>query len=133
MAVLSLVYGPDRTLGMLAKRCIDIVAGRSRRWSILSPLLLRRRRSSIRLRDGAPVFFRQQRVGLHGRPFTVVKFRTMVPDAEEQLAELEDRNEITRPGVQDDRRPARSPGPAAGSAGRASTSCPSSGTSCAAR
>jgi lipopolysaccharide/colanic/teichoic acid biosynthesis glycosyltransferase len=31
----------------------------------------------IRLRLGGPVFFRHQRTGLHGRPFTVIKFRTM--------------------------------------------------------
>jgi lipopolysaccharide/colanic/teichoic acid biosynthesis glycosyltransferase len=48
----------------------------------------------IRLRDGAPVLFRQTRVGEHGRPFKVVKFRTMIPDAEERLAELEELNEI---------------------------------------
>ena len=42
----------------------------------------------IRLRDGPPVLFRQTRLGLHGRPFKVVKFRTMVPDAEARLAEL---------------------------------------------
>ncbi len=95
MAVLSLVYGPDRTLGMLAKRAIDIVLALAG-LVILSPLLLVVA-LLIRLRDGAPVLFRQQRVGLHGRSFRVVKFRTMIPDAEEQQAELEGRNEISGP------------------------------------
>lgn len=36
----------------------------------------------IKLEDGGPVFFRQERVGTRGRPFTVLKFRSMVPDAE---------------------------------------------------
>jgi exopolysaccharide biosynthesis polyprenyl glycosylphosphotransferase len=36
----------------------------------------------VRLRAGAPVFYRQRRVGRSGRHFTVVKFRTMRPDAE---------------------------------------------------
>lgn len=40
----------------------------------------------IRLRLGSPVLFRQVRPGLHGRPFTMVKFRTMTdgrgPDGE---------------------------------------------------
>jgi lipopolysaccharide/colanic/teichoic acid biosynthesis glycosyltransferase len=44
--------------------------------------------------DGRPIFFRQTRVGLHGRPFQVVKFRTMTPDAEARLAELEALNEV---------------------------------------
>lgn len=33
---------------------------------------------AVRWRLGSPVFFRQQRPGLHGEPFTMMKFRTMV-------------------------------------------------------
>lgn len=36
----------------------------------------------VLLEDGSPVLYRQQRVGLNGRPFTVVKIRTMVRNAE---------------------------------------------------
>lgn len=36
----------------------------------------------VLLGDGRPVLFRQVRVGQHGRLFNIVKFRTMVPDAE---------------------------------------------------
>jgi lipopolysaccharide/colanic/teichoic acid biosynthesis glycosyltransferase len=43
---------------------------------------------------GRPVLFRQQRLGLHGRPFKVFKFRSMDRDAEARLAGLEHRNEI---------------------------------------
>jgi lipopolysaccharide/colanic/teichoic acid biosynthesis glycosyltransferase len=35
----------------------------------------------VRCTMGAPVLFRQERTGLHGRPFTFVKFRTMRPPA----------------------------------------------------
>jgi lipopolysaccharide/colanic/teichoic acid biosynthesis glycosyltransferase len=38
--------------------------------------------AAIKLEDGGPVFFRQERVGLHGRVFQALKFRSMRPDAE---------------------------------------------------
>jgi len=37
---------------------------------------------AIWLEDRGPVFYRQRRLGLNGRPFNVLKFRTMIPDAE---------------------------------------------------
>jgi lipopolysaccharide/colanic/teichoic acid biosynthesis glycosyltransferase len=37
---------------------------------------------AIKLEDGGPIFFRQGRVGLGGRVFDALKFRSMVPDAE---------------------------------------------------
>ena len=37
--------------------------------------------AAIKLQDGGPVFFRQERVGLGGRRFTALKFRSMRPDA----------------------------------------------------
>jgi exopolysaccharide biosynthesis polyprenyl glycosylphosphotransferase len=43
--------------------------------------------------DGETPFFRQARVGLDGREFQILKFRTMVVDAEVQKATLTDRNE----------------------------------------
>ncbi|HUH08859.1 MAG TPA: sugar transferase [Egibacteraceae bacterium] len=48
---------------------------------------------AIKLEDGGPVLFRQQRVGRHGRPFTMYKLRTMVPGAEQQRLELQIVNE----------------------------------------
>jgi lipopolysaccharide/colanic/teichoic acid biosynthesis glycosyltransferase len=38
--------------------------------------------AAIRIEDGGPVFYRQSRVGLGGRPFDALKFRSMRPDAE---------------------------------------------------
>jgi len=43
---------------------------------------------AIKLDDGGPVFFRQQRIGYRGRPFTMWKFRTMVVDAERRGGSL---------------------------------------------
>jgi lipopolysaccharide/colanic/teichoic acid biosynthesis glycosyltransferase len=37
---------------------------------------------AIKLEDGGPVFFVQQRAGLKGAPFSALKFRSMIPDAE---------------------------------------------------
>ena len=51
----------------------------------------------IALDSGRPVLFRQRRAGRMGRPFTVIKFRTMVPDAEERLAELVDLSALDEP------------------------------------
>ena len=52
----------------------------------------------IRLDSRGPILFRQQRLGLGGRPFWLWKFRTMVVDAEDRLGDLEHLNE-SRGGV----------------------------------
>ncbi len=93
--VQSLAYGPDRTIGMIAKRSIDVVLA-VLGLVILSPVLLVVA-LVVRLREGGPVLFWQTRVGVHGRPFQVVKFRTMVPGAEALLDDLEADNEISGP------------------------------------
>jgi exopolysaccharide biosynthesis polyprenyl glycosylphosphotransferase len=48
---------------------------------------------AVKLDSRGPVFFRQTRVGRDGRRFNMVKFRTMVVDAERLQADLEGRNE----------------------------------------
>lgn len=45
--------------------------------------------ASVRLSSDGPVLFRQTRIGLHGREFTMLKFRSMVVNAEELLEDLE--------------------------------------------
>jgi exopolysaccharide biosynthesis polyprenyl glycosylphosphotransferase len=49
---------------------------------------------AIRMEDGGPSLFRQVRMGKEGRPFRLYKFRTMVPDAEQQKASLASLNEV---------------------------------------
>ena len=44
-------------------------------------------------RDGGPVFFRQTRIGLNGREFKMLKFRSMCVDAEAKLKDLLAKNE----------------------------------------
>ena len=49
---------------------------------VFSPLMLLCA-VAIRLEDGLPVIYSQERIGLHGMPFLIYKFRTMRIDAEE--------------------------------------------------
>ena len=51
----------------------------------------------IKFDSRGPVFFKQSRMGLNGRIFTLLKFRSMVEGAEERLPELLDQNEMTGP------------------------------------
>ena len=44
----------------------------------------------IKIQDPGPVFYRQERAGLYGRPFRMWKFRSMVMNAEELLAQLKE-------------------------------------------
>lgn len=59
---------------------------------VLSPLLLVLA-LVVRFSSPGPVIFRQERVGLNGRPFRMLKFRTMVDGAEDRLGELLPLNE----------------------------------------
>ena len=51
----------------------------------------------IKIESKGPVFFKQRRVGLHGRPFTMYKFRTMIQHSDELKKELEKKNEADGP------------------------------------
>lgn len=52
---------------------------------------------AVRREDGGPVIFRQERVGRDGRTFSMLKFRSMVVDAEARLPELAVANDATGP------------------------------------
>jgi len=51
--------------------------------AVLTPLLLVVA-TAILIDSGHPVFFLQERIGLHGRTFRIIKFRTMTRDAEQR-------------------------------------------------
>ncbi len=77
---LAFVSVPGRQMGRgsrLLKRSIDI-AGSGILLVTLSPLLLIIA-AAIVLDSGRPVLFRQRRIGMHGAPFSIVKFRTLRP------------------------------------------------------
>ena len=90
--VLSLYHGPDRAVAMVIKRVLDVV-GAVVALTLLSPIMLVAA-AAIIAADGTPVLYRQERVGRNGRPFRVVKFRSMVRDADRRLAALQASNEI---------------------------------------
>src|SRR5215211_7191556 len=75
----------------LIKRTSDIVLT-SVGLLIISPLMLSIA-AVIKLHDGGPVIFRQARIGREGKPFMMLKFRSMVVDAEARKLELMAHNE----------------------------------------
>jgi exopolysaccharide biosynthesis polyprenyl glycosylphosphotransferase len=90
--VLSIAPGQDHALGLAAKRLVDI-AGATIGLILLSPVFALVA-MIIAATDGRPVLFFQERAGVNGRPFRMVKFRTMVRDADAQRAALRTLNEI---------------------------------------
>lgn len=63
---------------------------------LFSPVLLAAA-IAIRLDSKGPIFFFQDRIGLNKRRFTIYKFRTMVPNAEQLMRHLEVKNEVSGP------------------------------------
>ncbi len=52
---------------------------------------------AIKMTSAGPILFKQERIGLNKRRFMLYKFRTMVTDAEQRLAEIEHLNEAQGP------------------------------------
>jgi exopolysaccharide biosynthesis polyprenyl glycosylphosphotransferase len=97
---------PRSTVAM--KRTMDVAVS-AVLLLLLSPLLAGVALWTL-IDDGRPVFFRQRRAGKDGEPFTMVKFRTMVTDAEQRLPELVDVANLDQPAfkIPDDPRVTRS-------------------------
>jgi exopolysaccharide biosynthesis polyprenyl glycosylphosphotransferase len=74
---------------LFAKRALDIV-GSTILIVLLSPFFVAIA-AAVRLSGPGPVLFHQDRIGINGARFMVLKFRSMVPDAEARLATLHDR------------------------------------------
>jgi exopolysaccharide biosynthesis polyprenyl glycosylphosphotransferase len=87
-------WDPSRST-MLIKRAIDVV-GSALALTMLAPLLIVIA-IVIRLDSRGPAFFRQLRAGQQGEPFRMVKFRTMVRDAEERIGEVVNVEELAEP------------------------------------
>jgi exopolysaccharide biosynthesis polyprenyl glycosylphosphotransferase len=48
---------------------------------------------AVKLSSPGPIFFKQERLGFHGRPFNIIKFRTMYIDAEKEGPQLSSEND----------------------------------------
>ena len=80
---------------MVCKRLFDIASSAFALW-LLSPILLVAA-VLVKLTSRGPIFFKQQRVGMHGRTFSMLKFRSMVVNAEELKLKLLAQNESSGP------------------------------------
>ncbi len=86
---------PAISWGLVFKRMMDLLG--SFVLLILTAPLMLVIAILIRFSSSGPVIFSQNRSGLHGRPFSMHKFRSMVTNAEQGRAELESRNEMSGP------------------------------------
>ena len=91
LLVRSYVNGPTRLLSLAVKRAIDI-AGALVGLVLLSPVFAVTA-VAILVKEGRPIVYEQTRLGLHGRPFRLYKFRSMVPDADARFPEVAHLNE----------------------------------------
>ncbi len=86
---------PSAPIALAAKRMLDI-AGAALLLMATAPIMLLAA-AAIRLTDGGPALFAQERVGRFGRRFTMYKFRSMVLDAEKSRADIAHLNEMDGP------------------------------------
>jgi len=92
---LTFMNTPGNYLALKAKSAMDYIAA-SLILIAISPVMLIIA-LLVKLGDGGPIFFKQPRVGFHGRRFPCYKFRTMVTNAEALKASLMDQNEQVGP------------------------------------
>ncbi|MGF1657070.1 MAG: sugar transferase [Verrucomicrobiales bacterium] len=86
---------PDISWALLAKACLDKIGAL---FGLLASLpILIFAAIGIKLTSPGPIIFSQLRSGRHGRPFKLLKLRTMSTDAEMRKAELEAFNQMTGP------------------------------------
>jgi exopolysaccharide biosynthesis polyprenyl glycosylphosphotransferase len=107
LPVLDFRFSDPSRSTMAIKRSMDVVVSTTM-LALLSPVLVAIS-AFILLDSGKPILFRQRRAGQDGELFTVLKFRTMVTDAEEKLGELVDLEKLDEPAfkIPDDPRVTR--------------------------
>jgi exopolysaccharide biosynthesis polyprenyl glycosylphosphotransferase len=92
---LTFTTTPSNETQLAAKRALDVcislvILALSAPVTVLAAI-------AIKITSPGSVLFKQQRIGLNGRTFTLYKFRTMIFDAHERLGEVSHLNEMTGP------------------------------------
>jgi exopolysaccharide biosynthesis polyprenyl glycosylphosphotransferase len=95
LPMLSFNSAPTDEVALLFKRAFDVLSS-SVAILLLSPAFIATA-IAVKLDSPGPVFFRQTRVGKNGRPFKMLKFRSMHVDAEDRLDSLQVLNEASGP------------------------------------
>lgn len=103
--MLNALAGPDlrlyaeparpSTIASTAKRVFDVVVATLALLAVLPLVAILA--AAIYVESPGTPFFAQERLGLHGKRFRMLKLRTMVPDAERRRAEIEHLNEALPP------------------------------------
>ncbi len=93
--LLTFTTTPHNEFLLLSKRLFDIVVGLTLFFLFLPATILIT--IAIKSTSKGPVFFKQTRVGLNGRHFTLYKFRSMCQDAVERQNEVAHLNEMNGP------------------------------------
>lgn len=93
--VLVFHSGPESPWQALVKQILDLVGALILFAFFLLPMIAAA--VLIKLTSPGPIFFRQKRSGLNGRPFTMYKFRSMETNAEQRKHEIASMNEMSGP------------------------------------
>lgn len=85
--MISTSRGIMNSFDRFLKRCVDICAGIAG-CLLLIPLTIYVKVKNNKNGDTDPIFFTQERIGKHGKPIKIYKYRSMIPNAEQVLEEL---------------------------------------------
>jgi Undecaprenyl-phosphate glucose phosphotransferase len=80
--IININDGPLQGFNGVLKRVLDVTISTAALVVLAIPLAIIA--ALVRLSSAGPVFYRQERMGLDGKPFTVYKFRSMLQDAERE-------------------------------------------------
>ena len=87
LSITAFSFRPGQLVYLGVKRMLDLLCGLLG-LVLLLPVSAAVKLSYLHAGDRAGIFYTQKRVGQDGKPIRICKFRTMVPDAEKQLAQL---------------------------------------------